>query len=169
MKSLFLLLLSLPLFTAGQIRHIVAQHPIDEPTVENLNDGIRGRWKFVEDTNKKNFYEIIRGNPYAEDRYHIKFWDRGGTNPTWESNMHFSKIGNTQFINVPYFEDNFTHVGYFFLKILDINADYTKITAALVHDTNLWNLNQAGVKQRITSNVNNPNYYSDTVHFYKMK
>lgn len=178
MKKLLIVLLLLPLFVQGQIRNIVAKYPIDEPSVANLNDGIRGAWKFKEDTNKNNYYEIIRGNPYAEDRYHIKFWDRGGTNPTYESNLHFSKIGNTLFINVPYFElavnvpsteDHFAHQGFFFLKVLDVNADFTKMTVAAVHDTTLWNLDQAGVTKRITKNVNNPAYYSAPIHLYKVK
>lgn len=174
MKKLLLILLLLPAFVQGQISNIEAKYPIDGPSMKNLNDAILGRWRFEEDTNKKNFYEIIRHEPYQLDRYHIKFWDRGGTNPTYESNMHFSKIGNTQFINVPYFEENFTHEGFFFLKILETDADpvtgnYIKMTAAVVNDTTLWNLNQAEVKQRIIQNINNPAYYSDTVHFYKMK
>jgi len=163
------MLVLLPVLAAGQIKSVVARYPIDDPSIENLNDGILGRWKFEEDTNKNNFYEIIRGAPYAVDRYHILFWDRGGTNPTYESNMHFSKIGKARFINVPYFEGHFSHKGYFFLKILAVNADFTKMTAATVHDTTLWNLDKAGVKQRIASNVNNPAYYYDTVHFYKVK
>ena len=169
MKSLFLLLLLLPVFAQGQIRNVMAQYPIDAPSMENLEDGIRGKWKFEEDTNKNNFYEIIRGTPYAEDRYHIMFWDRGGTNATYESNMHFSKIGTTLFINVPYFERGFTHKGYFFLKILNVNADFTKMTVATVHDTSLWDLSEAEVRERITRNVNNPAYYFDTVHLYKVK
>lgn len=168
MKKLLFILLLLPLFADGQVRNFVAQFPIDAPSMENLNDGIRGRWKFVEDTNKGNFYEVIRGKPYAEDKYHLKFWDRGGKNPTYESNMHFSKIGNILFINVPYFEGDFSHQGFFFLRVLDINPDFTKMTAELVHDTNLWNLKQAEVKQRISQNINNRAYYSDTLHFYKV-
>ncbi len=168
MKSLLLILLLLPMLAEGQIRNIVAQYPIDGPSTENLNDGILGRWKFKEDTNKNNFYEIIRGKPYAEDKYHIKFWNRGGTNPTYESNMHFSKIANIQFINVPYFEANFSRNGFFFLKILEISPDFTKITAAVFHDNTLWELNQEDLSQRITQNVNNPAYFSDTVHLFKI-
>jgi hypothetical protein len=169
MKNLLLLLLLLPILAAGQINTIVAKYPIDAPSKENLLDGILGKWKFKEDTDKNNFYEIIRRAPYNLDKYHLKFWNRGGTNPTYEANMHFSKIGNTQFINVPYFEENFTHKGFFFLKILDVNADFSKITAVVVHDTILWNLLEPEVRQRIIKTLNNPAYYQDTVHFYKIK
>ena len=169
MKRLVLILLLLPVFAHAQVRNVMAQYPIDKPSMENLVDGITGNWKLREDTNKNNFYEIIIGSPYAEDKYHIKFWDRGGTNPTYESNLHFSKIGSTLFINVPYFETEFTHKGYFFLRILNISPDHSHITAAMVHDTNLWNLSEAEVKQHIEKNINNPAYYSDTVHLYKVK
>ena len=166
-KYLAYILAALFIFSIGC--KSVARYPIDDPSTANLDDRILGRWKFEEDTNKNNFYEVIRRQPYAMDRYHVKLWDRGGTNPTYEANMHFSKIGDARFINVPYFEKGFTHMGFFFLKILEVNADFTKMTTATVHDTTLWELNQAGVKQRITRNVNNPSYYYDTVHFYKVQ
>ena len=40
MKSLILVLLLLPVFAQGQIRNVMAQHPVDEPSMENLEDGI---------------------------------------------------------------------------------------------------------------------------------
>jgi hypothetical protein len=147
----------------------VSKYPIDEVSLNNLDDRIIGKWKFEEDTNKNNFYEVIpRKEPYKTDRYHVKFWDRGGKNPTYEANIHFSKIGNVTFINVPYWEGNFTHKGYFFLRILETNADFTRMTTTTVYDTTLWELtSQAAVRERITRNLNNPSYYYDTVHFYK--
>lgn len=169
MKHLLVILILLPLFAHAQVRSVLAQHPIDDATTENLNDGIIGNWKFREDTNKNNYYEVIRHKPYMMDRYHIKFWDRGGTNPTYESNLHFSKVGSVQFINVPYFEGDFEHRGYFFLRVLNVNAGDTEMTAALVGDKTLWDLDQAGVKKRMVQNLNNPKFYSDTVHLYKMK
>jgi hypothetical protein len=169
MKHLLLILLLFPALAIGQIRKIEAQYPISAPSMQNLHDGLRGRWKFAEDTDKNNFYEIIRGKPYAEDKYHIKFWDDGGTNPTYEANLHFSKVGKNLFINVPFFEHGFSNNGFFFLKVIDTNADFSKITAAIVHDTTLWNLDQDGVKQHIVQNMDNPAYYSGKVHLYKIQ
>ena len=168
MKRYLLLLIFLPLFANGQVRNLVAQYPISAPSKENLKDGILGRWKFKEDTNKNNFYEIIRGNPYAEDKYHIKFWDRGGKNPSFESNMHFSKIGDLWFINVPYFERDFSRQGYFFLKVIDYSSDFTKLIAVVYHDNTLWDLSQEEVTRRITQNANISKYYTDTVHLFKI-
>jgi hypothetical protein len=147
----------------------VAKFPIDEPSMANLEDGLIGRWKFEEDTDKRNFYEIQRGDPYRSDRYHIKFWNRGGTNPTYEWNIHVSKIDGIQFINVPYYREGpRTHEGYLFLRILDANKDFTKMTTTTVYDTTMWELDQAEVKERIRKNLNNPSFYYDTVHFYKI-
>jgi hypothetical protein len=153
----------------------VAKFPIDDPSTSNLDDGLIGKWKFDEDTDKRNFYEVYRKDaPYDPLKYHVRFWNRGGTNPTYEANVYLSKIDGVRFINVPYWEDggegaHFSHLGYFFLKILKVNADFTKMTTATVYDTTMWELNQSGVKQRITRNLNNPAFYYDTVHFYKMK
>lgn len=147
----------------------VARFPIDEPSMNNLEDGLIGRWKFEEDTDKRNFYEILRGNPYRSDVYHLKFWNRGGTNPTYEWNIHVSKIDGIRFINVPYYrEGSRAQEGYLFLRILEVNKDFTKMTTATVHDTTMWELDQAGVKERIRKNLNNPSFYYDTAHFYKI-
>ncbi|MCW3120571.1 MAG: hypothetical protein JWQ38_63 [Flavipsychrobacter sp.] len=152
----------------------VAKFPIDAPSMGNLEDGLIGKWKFEEDTDKRNYYEVVRGGSYATDKYHVFFWNRGGTNPTYEGNVHISKINGARFINVPYWENNgkdahFSNAGYFFLRILQVNTDFTKMTTATVHDTTMRALNQAELKQRITKNINNPVFYYDTVHFYKMK
>ena len=154
---------------AAGVRNVVARFPIDEPSADNLHDGLVGKWKFEEDTNRNNFYEVIRKKPYALDRYHLRFWDHGGTHPTYEANLHFSKVGNALFINMPYFEENFTRKGFFFLKVLDTNSGFTKITAAIVGDNTLWEQSEAGVKQRIAKNMNNPSYFSDTIHLYKLQ
>ncbi len=167
MRIKLVIIVALSLLTACRN---VARFPIAEPDKALLDDRITGRWKFHEDTNSRNFYEIIpRRQPYMLDRYHLKFWNRNGTNPTYEGNMHFSKIDGVLFANVPYFEDDFTHQGFIFLRILDINATYDEVTAAVVGDTTLWLLNsQAEVRERIQKNMNKPSFYSDTFNFYKM-
>jgi len=167
MKYLIFFILFLPVFTKGQIQSVLAKYPLDNPSKKNLNDGIKGKWKFWEDTNKNNFYEVLRGEPYATDKYHIKLWNRGGKNVSLESNFHLSKIGDALFINLPYLDEEGIK-GYFFLKILDVNSDFTKMTATLVHDTKLWDLSQESLCERFSVNLNNPVYYQDTVHFYKI-
>lgn len=169
MRTFVILPLLLLLVGWTGVRTVVARFPIGEASAENLHDGLVGRWKFEEDSNRNNFYEVIRSKPYALDRYHLKFWDRGGKNPTYESNLHFSKLGDALFINVPYFERNFTRKGFFFLKVLDTNSDFTRITAALVGDVTLWEQSEVGVRKRIEANMNNPSYFADTIHLYKVQ
>lgn len=169
MLRILLFLVALPLLCGAQINKIEAKFAIDKPSSKDLMDGAIGRWKFKGDPNKKNFYEIIRKAPYKLDRYHIKYWDGDGTNPSFESNLHFSKIGNTTFINVPYFEGNFEHQGFFFLKVISISKDFSKITAVVVHDEHMWDLKENEVRQHIKANMNNAAYYRDTVHLYKIE
>ncbi len=149
----------------------ICKFPITDASSNNLNDSLIGNWKFEEDTNKNNFYEVFSGYPgYETNMYHVKFWNRGGTNPTYESIAFLSKIGGATFINVGYSEYNGNdHNGYLFLKILSVNKTFTKMTTTTVHDTTLWTLNQKQLQKRIIENLNNPAYYYDTVHFYKVK
>jgi len=147
-----------------------ARFPIAGPDKALLNDRITGRWKFHEDTNTHNLYEILsRRQPYPLDRYHVLFWDQGGAHASYEGNMYFSKIDSVLFVNVPCRNAARSEPGFVFLRILDINDACDEITIAVVGDTTLWQLSsQAEVRGRIASNMNNPSFYSDTLNFYKM-
>ena len=152
----------------------IAQFPINEPATDTFNKGFVGKWKFEEDSNKNNYYEIEDGAFYHMDTYHIKFWDRGGKKRTIETGIHMTKLAGNIFISVPYLKRgeeiwDYKPSGYFFLRVIDINKDFTKMTTATVHDSTLWELNAAGIRQRIFRNLNNPAYYYDTVHFYKIR
>ncbi|MBL7683613.1 MAG: hypothetical protein JNK00_09665 [Flavipsychrobacter sp.] len=145
----------------------VANFPIAPPDATATDDRIIGKWQFNEDTNANNYYEVYSG--YESNTYHIRFWDRGGTNPTYESNLHFSDVNGIRFINIPYFEE-IGFLQYGFLKILDTDKDFTKITAAVVGDENIERIkSQEKLNAHITKNMNNPRFYSDTIHFYKIQ
>jgi len=147
----------------------VANYPISNYIATYQDSRIIGNWKFIEDTDKRNFYEVRKAH-IDTGGFHVKFWDRGGTNPTYEANMYFSKIGGSLFINVPYWEGHFNNQGYFFLRVLEVNADFTKMTTATLYDTTLRSLGSSTeVRERIAKNLNNPAYYYDTAHFYKVK
>ena len=45
----------------------VAQFPINEPATDTFNKGFVGKWKFEEDSNKNNYYQIEWGLPYSTD------------------------------------------------------------------------------------------------------
>ena len=168
-----LLLLIFPVFVVLSFGcKSVSQFPMDEPSAEYLNDKLIGKWKTVEDSDKNNFFEIAKS--MAANKYKVKYWNRGGTNPTYEANVFFSKINNTLFLNIPYWHEDreksyYQTVGYFFVKIVNVNSDYSKLTTATVSDTSLGRLgSQLEVYNRIAKNLNNRSYYSDTVHFYKI-
>lgn len=173
------------LFTAYSCKN-TATYPIREPSAEMMDDRIMGKWKFSEDTNKLNYYEVYLANKECcPNQYHIRFWNRGGSNPSFESNGHFSKIGKETFFNVPYFEtretphafpvtgddkyEMFPNSGFMFLHILEANKAYDKITAAVVGDTTMRSLeNSEQVYNFVKANMNKPAFYSDTVHLYKI-
>jgi len=153
----------------------VATYPISEPSEKCSENRIEGIWKFREDTNSNNFYEVYRRDSTWKKSYHVRFWNRGGTNPTYEANIHFSKIGQTMFINVPYWEfdeehDNYSaNRGYGFLKILDHNETFDQMTVAPVNDSTMRYLkNSEEVRAYITKNLNNPAFYQTPKHFYKV-
>ena len=169
-KTLLFVLATLVIYSSSC--NSVAQFPINEPATDTFNDGLIGKWKFEEDSNKNNYYQILRGGYYGLDSYHIKFWDRGGKNATIETNINMTNIGGDIFISVPYLKGTgwgYSIHGYFFLKVIDINKDFTKMTTATVYDSTMWELNATGIRQRIIRNLGNPAYYFDTVHFYKIK
>ena len=152
--------------------------PVSEPTAATVDDRIVGKWKYVEDTNKLNFYEVYKARG-AESKYeyHVRFWNRGGTNPTYEANIHLSSLKDHQFINVPFWEkvgdkgdhNDWQNRGYFFLKILEQNNDFTRITTATVKSTELLKVqSSAEARTFLLQNLNNPRVFSDTAHFYKV-
>ena len=161
MKNLLLFVLAgLAIYSSGC--NSVAQFPISDPATDTFSKGFVGKWKFDEDSNKNNYYEIEWGLPYSTDAYHVKFWDRGGMNPTIEMSINMTKIGGDIFISIPYLKSHgwgYSPRGYFFLKVIDINKDFTKMTTATVHDSTMWELNAVGIRQRIARTLNNPNYY----------
>jgi hypothetical protein len=144
----------------------VANYPITEPSATATDARVTGKWQFEEDTNKNNYYEVYPAHSDYPHSYHIRFWNRGGTNPTYESNLHFSDVNGVRFINVPYFGNGPLQYG--FLKILESNSDFTKFTAAVVGDEKMEQIKSAEkLKAHIIKNINNPKFYSDTVHFFK--
>jgi hypothetical protein len=147
-----------------------ATYPIDEPTGDVINDGLVGKWKMEEDTDKRNYYLVEKWRDPGE--YHIKFYNRGGTNRTYESMLHYSIIDGQPFINARYFDlstGEMGNFGYFFLKVTEANKDYSKITLSLVGDTTMRGLtSSAEVKARIAANLHKRSFYSETVHMFKV-
>lgn len=146
-----------------------ASYALDkEPVPEIQKDQVMGRWKFEEDTNSGNFYEITKADVSIPNQYHIRFWNRGGANPSYEANGFFSVVKGYGFFNVPYFEKGLTNFGYGFLKLVEIDADFTRLTAAVVGDETMRSLaSEAEVRKYVTAHVDDPAFYSDTIHLFK--
>lgn len=146
----------------------ISTYPISQPDASLDDDRLIGKWKFEEDTNKNNFYEVY---PSAyPHQYHVRFWNRGGTNPTYEGNVYYSKVQSDRFLNIPYFTSPLEGHWYIFLRILDINEDGSKMTGAVVGDETMRSLqSEKEVHNYIAQNINKRNFYLDTVHLYKFK
>lgn len=146
----------------------ISTYPISQPDASLDDDRLIGKWKFEEDTNKNNFYEVYE-SAYPH-QYHVRFWNRGGTNPTYEGNVYYSKVQGDRFLNIPYFTNPLEGHWYIFLRILDINKDGSKMTGAVVGDENMLKLqSEKEAYNYIAENKNMPEFYLDTVHLFKVK
>ncbi|MEZ5018151.1 MAG: hypothetical protein R2800_13915 [Flavipsychrobacter sp.] len=152
-----------------------SRFPLTEVSMSPSDDLIVGNWKMEEDTNKHNFYEITQS--VEEGKYHVRFFNRGGTNPTFEANIFFSELeaadkSKVKFLNVPYWEKTlgkWGDMGYFFVRILETSAEFSHITTATVNNTEIYNKHTGSeVRAYVLENIDNPEIYSDTVHFYKV-
>ena len=55
------------------------------------------------------------------------------------------------------------------MRLININAARDSITTAVVADTTLKSLgSEKQIRRRIAENIDNPVFYSDMVHFYKV-
>ena len=158
--------------------------PLSFPNSQAADDRIVGNWKMVEDTNTNNFYEITKADvKYGLDfQYHVRFFNRGGSNPTHEANIFLSDFGRfgkdsgIKFINVPYWTKvdgegdgmGWEGRGYFLVRILEADKDFSNITTATVNHPALSQFRRAAqLENFMDEHVNNPKIYSDTVHVYK--
>jgi hypothetical protein len=188
MKRLFQLV-SILLFTLFMVCcKSYSKYTIDEKPLIKIDTGLLGIWRAIEDTDKANFI-LVQNNYDVKHRladynpddysYYITYMDRHGKNPHFQQFATFiSEIENIKFLNVLYhytpyvdhhFIENESASGYFFVRLIDLSADHRKITTAIIADTTLKDITSSKeVKTRIMKNINNPTFYSDTLHFYKV-
>lgn len=106
-----------------------------------------------------------------EYKYFITRMDKDGLNKHYE---HFgaypSKVGRATFINIPYVNsDNMDEQGFFFVRVLDVKHNNYLMTIAVVGDKSLrYMKSSAAVRKHIAKNVNNPYFYSDTLHLVRV-
>ena len=74
--------------------------------------------------------------------------------------------------NIPYVNGEFVRReetnGFFFVRLIKINATHDTITTAIIADTVMKNLREKQVREHIAKHVADPAFYSDTLHFYKV-
>ncbi len=144
----------------------ISKYPIDDPARLKIDNTLLGKWVMKEDTSKLNYFIVKKKNDF---KYAVTYMNKWGTHIQYEDfEMFLSKVSYTRFLNVQYYYESVQ--GYFFLKLIDINETGDTITTAEVADTTLSEITKpAEVRGRINRNLDNPLFFADTAHFYKVK
>jgi len=168
----------------------IAKYPIDAKPAVAVDTALLGSWTAAEDTDQANHIVIQNfwdAHPSGEgvnqvDKkygYYLSYMHMHGQYATYHHFESFqSKVGSAMFFNLPYrneVTDKKTGAstgdvvrGYFFVRILSMNAAHTEMVTAMVADTTMTKLKSSKeVRAYITKNLNNPKFYSDTLHFRK--
>ena len=171
----------------------VSKYTIDSKPLIKIDTGLLGIWKAKEDTDVSN-YILVQNNydvkhnleeykfgTYGiyDNCYYITYFNTHGKNPRYlQFNSFLSEVRKNKFLNVsyeyvPYRNDHFFRneevKGYFFVRLINVNASYDAMTIAIIADTTLKYLkNSKEVRTRITNNINKSTFYSDTLHFHKV-
>ena len=143
--------------------NFVSKYPIDEQPSVKLDERYTGIWKIREDKDSNNYVVITNADDY---RLKMTYMDKGGTNRSYENYAgYLSLVKGERFINVHFRADSVE--GYFLMRILDFSG--WKLTAAMVADSSLGDMNNAGeVRALVTRNIHNKHFYDDTFHYYKL-
>ncbi len=140
-----------------------AKFPIDAHPQIKIDKNYFGTWK-IKNKKDKDVYIVCKRDDYN----YLILIKHSKEQKTDSMNAFVSKINDVLFLNVNNICD--TTEGYFFGKLIDINKSNNKIKYSLVKDSTLIHLKNADeVRQRIKENLNNPNFYSDTAYFKKIK
>ena len=168
----------------------IAKYPIDDKPCILIDNSLLGAWTAAEDTDQANYILVQDYNDVFQhdegtnsiDRkyaYYFSCMTGHGKYATYGQLESFvSKVGKSMFFNIPYRNEvinkrtgEFTGDvirGYFFIRIIDINPSKTEMITALVADTSLVKLKSSKeLRNYIAKNIDNPRFYSDTLHFRK--
>jgi hypothetical protein len=167
-----------------------SKYSIDTQPLIKFDARLLGKWKAVEDTDKANYISIRLAIPsiitnketakHKDQVGYITYWNRHGKNQSYADWGSFlSKIGNSTFLNIDGTNTSADSIfivgvrqkeGHYFAKIVHTSKNYDSVTIALVGDPTLRDLKSSKeVRERVTKNVNNPQFYSHTFHFYRVK
>lgn len=143
----------------------LSKYPIDDAPVIKTDARLIGKWKEKEKKGQSDLYTLTKK---SDTRYLVTVKEHDDNKRTLKYDAFLSDVNNVQFLNVLYKDDSVN--GYLFLRILNINAAGNTVIAAAVSDSTMKDLrSSAAVRERIKENLNNPVFYSDTVHFIKVK
>ncbi len=142
----------------------VAKFAIDDKPQMNIDPALLGKWKVEKDGKKSDLYNITK-----QDSAHYFITVKEYKNKKIDTAYAFlSDVRNSKFLNLYCKED--TTWGYMFIRIIDINANHSKITAACVSDTMFHSMvSAAQIREHIYNNMTDPEFYSDTMHLVKVK
>ena len=144
----------------------LSKFPIDDPAVVKIDARLLGTWKEQEEKKKaeSELYTFAK----LDDTHYTLIAKEQGKKKIEKYTAFLSEINNVPFLNVHYKDDSTD--GYFFIKILAINATGDKFMASPVSDSTMQLLtSSAMVRARIKGNVDQPAFYIDTLHFSKVK
>jgi hypothetical protein len=148
----------------------IAPFPLDEPSRAVPADWVIGKWTNVATKKIKDGYFVITKSPIQKNHYHVVSFDKGKKKPTIETEIFLSKVANSYFVNVPDEDEKKQRTGYWFMRVLNTNADYSKITITKVQDTTMGALKSIEeVRAYVTKKVEQPEFYQDTTELKKLK
>jgi hypothetical protein len=163
-----------------------------EMVPSNIDTNLLGIWKAEEDTDRANYFLVqSEGYRYPEtskfksdnrylsttSTYFITYMDHKGINPHYQQfSAWLSKIGQARFLTILYWHQKvdsageyYRDWGYFFVRLIDFNAERKKLTTAIIADTTLPRIGSMDELRRLVQvNIEESTFYSDTMHLTKI-
>ena len=142
---------------------VASKYPIDSVPKLKIDSRLIGDWK-IKDSDTNERFSLSRA---SDNEYLIMYKDS-----KFETQQQFygylSEVNKALFLNGYRGED--TTMGYLLLKIININADATEITATNIIDTTLkYARSSQVIRKRVEKNLNNRSFYgSPSAVFYKV-
>ncbi len=150
---------------------VQTSHDVFHRTVTKYPEYSRSDAPFMDYKENKNQY------------YFITRMDHHGINPHYQQwNAFTSYVNNATFLNIKYVYSPSAYLtpgspvntdgdeeGYLLVRVLNINPTKNRITTATVADTFMKHIKSSKeVRAYVEKNLDNPAFYSDTFHFYKV-
>ncbi|MBS1584239.1 MAG: hypothetical protein JSS82_01630 [Bacteroidetes bacterium] len=83
------------------ISKVYAKYAMDETPGITADTNLIGIWKMKEDEDSHNYFVFERNSPNS---YALTYMNHEGANRTWENfTVFFSRIGKTEFLNIPFY------------------------------------------------------------------